>query len=373
MAKNRKFTRFLSRISRGTKVFAVSMLAAIMIVCTVVTVVKHALFSPVDKKSTEPITLEIELGSSASAIANKLEENGVIRSATVFKLFVDIYDRRSQLKAGTYEFMASMTMNEVLDVVCSGSNTSNVVKVFLPEGGSVETLAKSLVNLGLIDKEQTFIDAMKDPTPYQAYAFLEEAVKTKDNRIVAMEGYLFPDTYLVYKNASIEQIVSKFLVRFNQIYSDDYAKRAAKLGLSLDQVITMASIVQKEAKTDDFKKVAAVFHNRLKEKMTLGSDVTVQYVLNNNKMNLTNEDIAVDSPYNTYRYKGLPPGPICNPGKEAIEAVLWPDEQYIEDNVLYFCLTDPETGVLVFAKTLEEHQRNVDKYRPLWIEYDKKH
>ena len=140
--------------------------------------------------------------------------------------------------------------------------------------------------------------------------------------------------------------------------------------MTVDEVITLASLIQKEAKEKDFAKVSAVFHNRLKTNSTLGSDVTVQYVLNSKKLNLSTEDIEVDSPYNTYKYPGLPPGPICNPGRAAIEATLWPDEDYIEQNMLYFCLADPNTNELVFAKTLEEHNQNVEKYRPLWEAYD---
>ncbi len=219
----------------------------------------------------------------------------------------------------------------------------------------------------------TFLNNIKDISSYENYAFIDEIKNETAQRKVPLEGYLFPDTYLVYRDADTQSIVNKFLQRFQQIYTPEYEARASELNMTTDEVITLASLIQMEAKTGDFKKVSAVFHNRLKANMKLGSDVTVQYVLGKKKLNLTSEDTAVDSPYNTYKYTGLPVGPICNPGKDAIEAALWPDEDFISQNILYFCLADPETNELVYARTLEEHNQNVEKYRPLWEAYDKKH
>jgi UPF0755 protein len=266
-----------------------------------------------------------------------------------------------------------MTVMEVLDKLSVGETSTNIVKVFLPEGGTAADLATSLLNLGLIADGNAFLTSLKDPAPYAGYPFLEDVVQTKDKRILALEGYLFPDTYQVFLGSSTEDIVKKFLSRFNNVFSTAYIHRAEELGMSIDEIVTLASIIQREAKNKDFAKVSAVFHNRLRHKMTLGSDVTVQYILKTNKLNLSSADIAVDSPYNTYKYAGLPPGPICNPGKAAIEAALWPDESYLSEGMLYFCLADPETGDLVFAKTLAQHTKNVEKYRPLWIKYDQTH
>jgi UPF0755 protein len=259
---------------------------------------------------------------------------------------------------------------DVLDKISEGETSTNVVKIFLPEGGTIADLANSLENLGLIQDKNAFIQNMQDPTPFVAYSFLEEAAVSKDDRIVAMEGYLFPDTYQVFTNASEDEIVRKFLTRFNGIFTTAYTQRAEVLGMSIDEVITLASLIQREGKDKDFAKISAVFHNRLSRGMRMDSDVTVQYVLGIKRLNLTTQEIEVDSPYNTYKHTGLPPGPICNPGKAAIEAALWPDEAYVEQGMLYFCLTDPETGDLVFAKTLSEHNKNVQKYRPLWQKHD---
>ena len=140
--------------------------------------------------------------------------------------------------------------------------------------------------------------------------------------------------------------------------------------MTIDEVITLASIIEKESRPEDFAKVSAVFHNRLNQGMKLQSCPTLQYALGIKRIVLTAEDIASDSPYNTYINKGLPPGPICNPSEAAIKAALYPDEVYLEEGYLYFCLGDPKTGETVFAKTLKEHEANQAKYLKLWQQAD---
>jgi UPF0755 protein len=134
---------------------------------------------------------------------------------------------------------------------------------------------------------------------------------------------------------------------------------------------TLASIIEKEAKREDFARVSAVFHNRLKRGMTLDSDATVKYVTGSRKMALNSDDIRSDSPYNTYHANGLPPGPICNPSMDAVTAALYPDETFLSEGYLYFCSTDPNSGELHFSKSLEEHEAAVSLYRPLWEAYDR--
>ncbi|MBR1584509.1 MAG: endolytic transglycosylase MltG [Clostridia bacterium] len=190
-------------------------------------------------------------------------------------------------------------------------------------------------------------------------------------RMFVLEGYLAPDTYEVYTNATAEDIIKKLLSQTEAVFTNDDHDRADELNMTMDQVITLASMIEKEAKTADFAKVSAVFHNRLKQNMTLGSDVTVKYASGVKRMSLTNEDLQVNSPYNTYVNRGLPIGPICSPSAAAIQAALYPDEQFISDNYLYFCSTDPNTGELYFSRTLEEHNLAVSIYAPLWQAYDK--
>ena len=185
-----------------------------------------------------------------------------------------------------------------------------------------------------------------------------------------LEGYLAPNTYEVYTNATEEEIIRKLLSQTEAVFPEEYQEQAEAMGMSMDQVLTLASLIEKEAKEQDFPRVSAVFHNRLKAGMKLESDVTVHYVTGVRKMALTDEDLNRADAYNTYVNKGLPPGPICNPSPAAIKAALYPDTQMVAEKYLYFCAKEPESGELYFSRTLEEHERAVGVYAPLWKQYD---
>ena len=160
------------------------------------------------------------------------------------------------------------------------------------------------------------------------------------------------------------------LIRCRYFQGKTQSQTAAELGMTMDQALTLASMIEKEAKKADFAKVSAVFHNRLNSGMKLQSDPTIHYVTGQRRMALRSSDLQVDSPYNTYKVSGLPVGPICNPSPEAINAALYPDESYVAEKYLYFCSKDPNTGELYFSKTLEEHNQAVSIYSPLWQAYD---
>ena len=155
------------------------------------------------------------------------------------------------------------------------------------------------------------------------------------------------------------------LVKFLEVFNVGYSERAEELGLTMDEVVTLASLVEREAKTNDFAKVSAVFHNRLKADMMLQSDAPLRYILNKNVLLFDEIEKQHPSLYNTYMHKGVPLGPITNPGHNAIRAVLYPEESYL-DKYYYFCLKDSNTGELVFAQTLQEHNENVETYSPQW-------
>ena len=171
--------------------------------------------------------------------------------------------------------------------------------------------------------------------------------------------------------ASGGEIIRKLLSQTEAVFPLEYQERAEELGMSMDQVLTLASLIEKEAKESDFARVSAVFHNRLKAGMKLESDVTIHYLTGVRKMSLTEKDLQVDSPYNTYKHTGLPLGPVCNPSPAAIRAALYPDEVMIAENYLFFCAKEPESGELYFSKTLDQHNRAVEVYSPLWQKYDR--
>ncbi len=191
-----------------------------------------------------------------------------------------------------------------------------------------------------------------------------------EKRKYVLEGYLSPNTYEFYVTATEEEIIRKLLSQTEAVFTVENQERADELGMTMDQVLTLASMIEKEAKEGDFAKVSAVFHNRLKEGMKLESDVTIHYITGVRKMALADSDLTVDSPYNTYQVKGLPLGPICNPSPAAINAALYPDDIMLKDKYLYFCAKEPESGELYFSKTLDQHRRAVEIYAPYWQKYD---
>ena len=164
--------------------------------------------------------------------------------------------------------------------------------------------------------------------------------------------------------ASAKSIITKMLIRFNEVFNDEYMARAQELNMSVDDVVTLASIIEREAKTADFAKVSAVFHNRMDEGMRLQSDAPLKYIFRTeNVLDFTSEQMEADSPYNTYKVDGLPVGAIDNPGNNAIYAALYPDEEYMEDGYLYFVLKSRDSTELVFSKDYDDFLEDKEAYQ----------
>ena len=330
---------------------------------------------PVDPKDSSPIIVTIPEGSGASAIAKILyeaggeDQPGLISHKAVFKVYVDFIGKSSRLQAGTYVLSRNMGIPDIVDIICRGEPPRETVKLKVVEGMTVEGMANKLVEDGILESPDRFIElcvtgeAFVKNHPFIAGIPVDE---TGERRYV-LEGFLFPDTYEIYVGATEETIIDKMLTRFEQIFGAVYTARANEIGMSIYEVITLASTIEKEARVaDDFAKVAAVFYNRMDRSMSLDSDATLEYILKTGSISLTDEQLATPSGYNTHINQGLPIGPVSNPGNAAIYAALYPNQEYIDDAYLYFCLMDSKTGVLVFAKTLSEHNANVAKYSPNW-------
>ena len=330
-------------------------------------------FAPVDEQDTSTVAFSVASGNSLSTVARNLEEAGLIHNHTVFKYMADFMGMGQKIQSGDYELSRSMSATQILDQLISGDGKPLTMNITIIPGWTVEDVAQYLVNLGVLKEAQEFLDLCRTGESYSDYYFIEEMLATEDasQRLYALEGYLSPNTYEIYTSSSADTIIRRLLTQTEAAYLVGYDERAQELGLTMDEVFTLASMIEKEAKTEDFAKVSAVFHNRLREGMTLGSDVTVKYVSGSQKMFLSDSDLAVESPYNTYLHTGLPVGPICSPSMDAVVAALYPDEQYVAQNYLYFCSTDPNSGELHFSRTLEEHNAAVAMYRPLWQEYDR--
>jgi len=325
--------------------------------------------APVESDTTTVKTVQIKAGSSLSKIATQLHEEGIIRNKFVFQLYVDFNDMSSKLQAGTYDLSPGMTIDEVMDTLVAGDGEEEIVRITFTEGMTVYDMSKTLVSKGVFDEteRQEFLKLCNDKETFaEDYSFIDALPDdAHDNgRRYLLEGYLFPDTYDFYTAATPEQVIRKLLDRFDYIFTLEYEERAQDLGMTIDQVMTLASMIEWEAQPADFKKVSAVFYNRIAEDMKLQSDATLRYVTGKKKLSYTATELAIDSPYNTYAVKGLPIGPISNPGQQAIDAALYPDEEYMVEGeeYYYFSLKSPDSTELVFAKTLEEHNANVAAY-----------
>lgn len=350
---------------------------------------------PVDPTDSTPVVFEIESGSSLTTISRQLEEQGLIRNKTVFKYMVDFQGLSGRIKAGAYNLSRDMTLSEIINELSSSSAPTERT-ITLIEGWTCEDIAEYLVRQGALTDTEEFLKLCSDTETFSAYYVVNELTSLVpedqlSQRRYALEGYLSPDTYNIYLNESAENIIKRLLNQSEKVIWDIYDQREQKksmlldpndpdattddvdlpgVDLNQDELYILASIIEKEAKPDDFAKVSAVFHNRLAEGMRLESCATVQYVLGTTRLALTDSDTSIDSPYNTYKNSGLPIGPICNPSRAALQAAAFPDEEYLNEGYLYFCSKDPTSGELQFSKTYEEHQAAVEQYRPLWIEYD---
>lgn len=304
-------------------------------------------------QEAKDVTIEIPAGASTSMIADILQENGVISSALMFKISAKMDGYDGKFKYGTYNLNTSIDEDVLMKTLSTEGAQAKEQKITFPEGYSVYQMAKKLDEQNIV-KEQDFLDAA-DSLDYD-YPFIKEIPTERvDGEAIALEGYLFPDTYNIGDNFTAKDIVNMMLRRFNDIFINNYYARASELGMSVDQVITVASIVEKEAKlASDRAKVSSVIYNRSDIDMKLQMCSTVLYAegrVGEPVQKLYYEDLEFESPYNTYKYAGLPYGPIANPGKASLEAALFPDET----KYLYFVLINEATGEHHFSTTLDEH------------------
>ena len=328
--------------------------------------------APVDEADTREYTFEISSGDSLNRVANNLEKAGLIRSRSLFKYYCDFAGMSQKIQVGTYTLGRNMAMTEVANLLTTGDGNPLVRNITLIPGETVEAFAQRMVQNGVFESADRFLAACRDGQAFREYYYVDDVLTSgqPEKRKYVLEGYLAPNTYEVYVTATEEEIIRKLLSQTEAVFTVENQERAEELNLTMDQVLTLASMIEKEAKEGDFPKVSAVFHNRLKEGMKLESDVTIHYITGVRKMALTESDMSVSSPYNTYQVSGLPLGPICNPSPAAIRAALYPDESMTSEKYLYFCAKEPESGELYFSKTLDQHRRAVEVYAPYWQKYD---
>ncbi len=301
---------------------------------------------PVDPDTVVQIT--VKEGDTAKEIAQELEQSGVIPNRYLFLLKAKLQGSLDQFKKGSYEFHGGMPIEQVIDKLASGETM--VVRFTIPEGFTLRQMAKRLSEKELVD-EKKFLQLTKDFMPY---SYMEK----RQNADYTAEGFLFPDTYEVQSGMDEESIMQMMADNLDRRLTKEMRNRAAEMNLSIYDLITMASLVEREALYSEERPIIArVFFNRLAIDMPLQSCATIQYLLNEPKVELTIADTQIDSPYNTYLNPGLPPGPIAAPGLESIQAVLYP----ADTNYLFF-VADHE-GHHHFSTTYAEHLNAIEQVR----------
>jgi UPF0755 protein len=292
---------------------------------------------------SSPVSVDIPEGSTVSQMGDTLEEAGVIRSAFMFGLTVRLQGIGGELEAGSYEMRTNMRLSEALDLLRAGPPPEVLpLSVTVPEGLRIEEVAEVVAEeLGL--RRNAFLRAAESGE-WAIEPYLPEGTES-------VEGFLFPKIYDFPEGVRAGRVVRRMLRQFEEEMRSVDWTRAEELGLEPYEVVVMASLIEREARVaEDRRKISAVIHNRIELGMPLEIDATVQYALPEHKERLTFDDLEYDSPYNTYLFVGLPPGPIASPGLASIEAAMNP----ANGEWLYYVLIDPETGEHAFAETYEE-------------------
>jgi len=289
---------------------------------------------------TESITLDIAEGSGTSAIANQLKANSVIKYPLIFKLQSKLGGYNEKIRPGSITIDNKMSYNEILELLCSDMRGAKAIVI--PEGFEQKQIAQRLEEEGICSVAD-FNAATHDDYDYSFTKILPD-------REYKLEGYLYPDTYMLVPGTPAHEVIDTMLKEFDEQVTDEMRARAKEMNMSLDDIITLASIIERETDSDaERAKVAGVFYNRIDEDMKLQSCATVQYILGERKPVLSVADTQIQSPYNTYLNAGLPLGPIANPGIDCINAALYPED------TAYLYFVAGEDGKHIFSRTYEEH------------------
>lgn len=298
----------------------------------------------------------VNKGEGVKTISLKAQELGLIRSAKLFELYLKFSDLSGSLKAGQYQLTGPISPVSLADILIAGNKTDNTKNITIPEGWSIRDIDAYLAKEGIIaagDYERKVKDSAYVQDQQKKYDFLNGLPAN-----ASLEGYLFPDTYSIFANATADDIIKKQLDNFDLKINPQLREAAVAKGKNLNDMVIMASIIQKEVrKEEDMKMVSDIFWRRIENRQGLESCATLAYILGVNKPQYSLEDTKVDSPYNTYRNRGLTPGPISNPGLAAIEAAINPSP-----NEYNFFLTANGTGETIYSRTFEEHVANKNKY-----------
>lgn len=308
------------------------------------------LFIPPSKMASTK-AIFIKKGSHLKKVSEVLEQEGIIKNRRAFVLLTTILGKKAKVKAGEYEFHTQMLPLEVLDALVKGQVKRHLVTI--PEGYTLSQVAQLLEGLNLVEKKG-LLQKASSPAFINALGLSPAMGGTGPT----LEGFLFPDTYHLFREMDPEEVIQVMVYQFKKVFGPDLVHRASELGFSEREAVILASIIEKETPLPEEKPlISAVFHNRLKKKIPLQSDPTVIYGIKNFNGNLTKEDLLRRTPYNTYLMVGLPPTPICNPGKDSLLAAVHPAP------VPYLYFVSKNDGSHYFSSDIEEHNRAVWKYQ----------
>jgi UPF0755 protein len=315
----------------------------------------------IDVNTPGAIEIIIPRSSDTKEIAEILKTRKIIDNTMLFTILSKFNGFDGSYLAGTHYVKKDMNYDEIMFVL---TLKPHAVSVTFPEGFSYFQVKQRLRENGVKFDETLLDNMMRNPNLFLDYKFVTD-IKKKDDRAFLLEGYLYPDTYAFDMNTDEETIIRTFLNNTQTKLNEEYYAQAKRINKTMDEVITLASIIQNETtKLSEMRIVSGVFNNRIKKGMTLSSCATVNYLRRSDglpiKLWLLNTDIDAyaQNKYNTYKFPGLTPGPISSPGEDAIRAALWPASH----SYLYFCATGDEEGSNAFATTLAEHEANIRKY-----------
>ena len=296
-----------------------------------------------------PFTFEIKDGETFSSVTERLYEQGIIPTKFNFKVAAFIYGAEKNVKAARFSIPNDLSYLDLVDLLVNGP-ADYLRAIRINDGQTIKWLGAKVKRDLRIDSA-AFVNLATD----------KEFIKTLGLNVSTLEGYLFSKKYKIYEKSSPKEAIKIFYNGFKEFFNDTLKQRAKKIGFSVNQVLTLASIIKGETNlVEEMPRISGVYHNRLRIGMPLQADPTIQYLLPGGWRRLTNKDLKIESPYNTYRYLGLPPGPINNPGANAIMAALYPGK----NNYLYFVADG--NGGHKFGKSYSDHLKNVAQYRK-WL------
>jgi len=305
---------------------------------------------PVDSSDETEYLITIPSGSSTNGIGKILFDNDLIRNELVFKKVVKDMGYDTKLKAGEYKLSKSFDMNLIIEKIYKGDIFIETVKFTIVEGLELHEIIDLLIDENIIDFKEEFLTVLEEE--------LNNYDLIKNMDYTNFEGFLFPDTYEIKKGASDKEIINKMLSRFIKVFDEKTLTYMNENDIDIYEMIILASIIEREVMVKEEQViVSSVFHNRLDINMLLQSCATVEYVIEERKLILSNKDIAIDNEYNTYKYSGLPPGPICSPGEGAIKAAIYPEDT----DYLFFVRSYEDDNTHIFTTNLRDHNNAARK------------